>query len=95
MKPNGGGLPSDRLQSLIVASFGSYESFRTSFASLGNSVFGSGWAWLVWSTRQNSLQMMKTSNAGTPLTSTDDELIPLLTMDVWEHAYYLNYQNMR
>jgi superoxide dismutase, Fe-Mn family len=98
MKPNGGGLPSERFQSLIIDSFGSYEAFRTSFASLGNSVFGSGWAWLVWSTRHGTLQIMKTSNAGTPLTSSinsDDELIPLLTMDVWEHAYSLHYQNMR
>ena len=95
MKPNGGGVPSERLLSLINAAFGSFEAFRTSFTALGVSVFGSGWAWLVWSTRNGCLQIVKTSNADTPLTSSDDELIPLLTMDVWEHAYYLDYQNLR
>lgn len=94
MKPNGGGRPSERLNALIAQSFGSFEVFRDEFTAAGNTVFGSGWAWLVWSVSQNSLKILKTSNADCPLTSPEN-LIPLLTIDVWEHAYYLNYQNMR
>lgn len=96
MKPNGGGLPSQRLLSLIEKSFGSYSKFHTEISNAANTVFGSGWAWLVWSVNDSSLQIIKTSNGDCPFTySSSSELIPLLTIDVWEHAYYLNYQNMR
>jgi superoxide dismutase len=94
MKPNGGGLPSDRFLSLLIQSFGSYQSFTQEFSSAGNTLFGSGWVWLVFNSQMNILQIIKTSNAECPLTSSEN-LIPLLTMDVWEHAYYLNYQNLR
>jgi superoxide dismutase, Fe-Mn family len=94
MKPKGGGLPSDHFLSLLTQSFGNYQSFAQEFSSAGNTVFGSGWVWLVWNPNSNSLQILKTSNADCPLTSSEN-LIPLLTMDVWEHAYYLNYQNLR
>lgn len=96
MKPNGGGLPSEKFLKLIEESFGSYQNFHTELSNAANTVFGSGWAWLVWSTNDSKLQVIKTSNADSPFTySTSNELIPLLTIDVWEHAYYLNYQNMR
>ena len=93
MKPGGGGEPTGKLLDLIVSSFGSFTSFRDEFATAGNTAFGSGWAWLVWNTHKRQLEVMKTIGAGCPLTEPD--LIPLLTMDVWEHAYYLDYKNMR
>ena len=91
MKANGGGPPSGNIAKLIDKSFGSYADFRQQFASAGNSLFGSGWVWLV-STKQG-LKILKTSNADTPLTDKGSKA--LLTMDVWEHAYYLDYQNLR
>lgn len=93
MKPNGGGLPTGRLLELINHSFGSYAHFRTELENAANTAFGSGWAWLVFSTNDNALKIVKTSNAETPLT--DPHVKPLLTVDVWEHAYYLDYQNLR
>jgi Fe-Mn family superoxide dismutase len=91
MKPNGGGRPAGKLAELIDSAFGSYDNFRTEFINAGMTAFGSGWAWLVWT--PSGLKVTKTIGADTPLTDTDS--IPLLTMDVWEHAYYLNYKNMR
>mmetsp|Transcript_7893 Transcript_7893/g.11766 ORF Transcript_7893/g.11766 Transcript_7893/m.11766 type:complete len:232 (-) Transcript_7893:162-857(-) len=91
MKPNGGGAPTGQLADLINSSFGSFENFRKEFATAGATVFGSGWAWLIWT--PSGLKVTKTTGADCPLT--EPETVPLLTMDVWEHAYYLNYQNMR
>ena len=91
MKPNGGGKPSGKLAQLIDKQFGSYEKFRESFAAAGNTVFGSGWAWLV-QTKAGALEVVKTGGAENPIL---EGKTPLLTMDVWEHAYYLDYQNAR
>jgi Fe-Mn family superoxide dismutase len=90
MKPNGGGKPSSPILDKIIEDFGSYENFITEFKNAGATQFGSGWAWLV--LENNKLKITKTGNAETPLTSNAK---PLLTMDVWEHAYYLDYQNAR
>ncbi len=90
MKPNGGGKPSGEVLQKIESSFGSYENFVTEFKNAGATQFGSGWAWLT--LEDGKLKITKTGNAETPLTSSAK---PLLTMDVWEHAYYLDYQNAR
>jgi superoxide dismutase, Fe-Mn family len=90
IKPNGGGTPTGALAQKIDADFGSFDKFVEAFKTAGATQFGSGWAWLV--LEGNTLKVTKTSNAGNPLTSGQ---IPLLTMDVWEHAYYLDYQNKR
>jgi len=91
MKPNGGGLPPPELAALIDTSFGGFQEFRAAFATAGNTLFGSGWVWLV--VENGKLSIVPTSNAGCPLTSPG--VVPILTMDVWEHAYYLHYTNMR
>jgi len=91
MKPNGGGLPKGKVASLIERDFGSFEKFRAEFVTAGLTAFGSGWAWLVWT--PSGLKVIKTTGADCPLTEKD--AVPLLTMDVWEHAYYLNYKNDR
>lgn len=88
--PSGGGTPSGRLARAIEKDFGSFEKFKEEFASKALSQFGSGWAWLVWS--ENALKVISTANADTPLVSSNK---PLLTCDVWEHAYYLDYKNAR
>lgn len=90
MKPNGGGKPTGDLLAKIEADFGSYENFATEFKTAGATQFGSGWAWLV--LEDGKLKVTKTANAETPLTTSAK---PLLTMDVWEHAYYLDFQNAR
>lgn len=90
MKPNGGGKPTGELAQKIEADFGSYEAFADAFKAAGASQFGSGWAWLV--LEGDTLKVTKTPNAVDPLTN---DQVPLLTMDVWEHAYYLDYQNQR
>ena len=91
MKAGGGGLPTGKLATMIDEAFGSFENFATEFKTAGNTAFGSGWAWLVWT--PSGLKVTKTIGADCPLT--EEGSVPLLTMDVWEHAYYLNYQNMR
>lgn len=91
MKPNGGGKPSGALANKINDDFGSYDAFVEAFKQAGATQFGSGWAWLVLG-KDGKLKVTKTPNAETPLTDGDT---PLLTMDVWEHAYYLDYQNKR
>ena len=91
MSPNGGGAPTGKIAELIDSSFGSYEEFKTQFAAAGATQFGSGWAWLV--LKEGKLEIQKTPNAETPLIQNDVK--PILTMDVWEHAYYLDYQNAR
>jgi Fe-Mn family superoxide dismutase len=90
MKPNGGGTPSGDLAQKIEADFGSFDQFAEAFKNAGATQFGSGWAWLVLD--GDTLKVTKTLNADNPLTSNQ---VPLLTMDVWEHAYYLDYQNQR
>jgi Fe-Mn family superoxide dismutase len=91
MKPNGGGKPTGALAKAIDQNFGSFEDFAAKFAEAGATQFGSGWAWLV--AANGKLEVRKTPNAETPLT--DKTCKPLLTMDVWEHAYYLDFQNAR
>lgn len=91
MSPNGGGKPTGALAEAIDASFASYENFVKEFTGAGATQFGSGWAWLV--AKDGKLEVRKTLNAETPLT--EEGVTPLLTMDVWEHAYYLDYQNRR
>lgn len=91
MKPNGGGAPTGKVAELINESFGSYDDFKTQFKAAGGTQFGSGWAWLV--LKDGKLAITKTPNAETPLTEAG--VTPILTMDVWEHAYYLDYQNSR
>lgn len=90
MKPKGGGKPSGKVLEKIQTDFGSYENFVIEFKNAGATQFGSGWAWLVLD--DGKLKIVKTSNAETPLTTAAK---PLMTMDVWEHAYYLDYQNAR
>ena len=90
MKPNGGGKPSGTLLQQVETDFGSYENFVSEFKNAGATQFGSGWAWLVLDS--GKLKITKTANAETPLTSS---VTPLMTMDVWEHAYYLDFQNAR
>ena len=90
MKPNGGGEPPKPLKDKIEASFGSLDACRKELITAATTQFGSGWAWLVLD--GNSLKVVKTSNAEVPFTK---GLKPLLTIDVWEHAYYLDYQNRR
>ena len=91
MSPKGGGAPQGDLAERIDRDFGSLEGFRKAFADAGTTQFGSGWAWLI--VRDGKLEVRKTLNAETPLT--EDGAVPLLTMDVWEHAYYLDFQNRR
>lgn len=90
MKPGGGGRPTGDLARLIEQAFGSYEQFAEQFKNTAVARFGSGWGWLVLDNGQ--LKLMSTPNAETPLSK---GLVALLTVDVWEHAYYLDYQNRR
>ena len=90
MRPGGGGAPSGALATAIDAAFGSFDGFRTAFADAAKTQFGSGWAWLV--AGENGLEVMKTANADLPMKHGRKAL---LTLDVWEHAYYLDYQNRR
>ncbi|MCP9879500.1 superoxide dismutase [Cyanobium sp. A1C-AMD] len=90
MKPGGGGQPTGALAEKINADFGSYEAFVEQFKTAGATQFGSGWAWLVLD--GGTLKVTKTANADLPLAHGQKAL---LTMDVWEHAYYLDYQNRR
>ncbi len=90
MKPGGGGKPTGRLMKLIEKSFGSFEEFQKTFVDSGVAQFGSGWVWLVQDGDQ--LKVVKTANADTPVAHGQTAL---LTCDVWEHAYYLDYQNRR
>ncbi|PWH20871.1 MAG: superoxide dismutase [Fe] [Ardenticatenia bacterium] len=90
LRPNGGGEPPAALKQAIQAAFGDMEKFKQEFANAAVTQFGSGWAWLV--RDGDTLKIVKTGNAETPLVS---GMKPLLTIDVWEHAYYLDYQNRR
>ncbi|HOW87040.1 MAG TPA: Fe-Mn family superoxide dismutase [Candidatus Omnitrophota bacterium] len=91
LKSNGGGLPSGKLLEAINASFGSFEEFKTLFTTMAVGLFGSGWAWLV-KDSDGTLGVEAISNAGNPLTNGQT---PLMTCDVWEHAYYIDYRNAR
>jgi superoxide dismutase, Fe-Mn family len=91
MSPNGGGKPSGALASAIDSAFGSFDKFREEFANAAATRFGSGWAWLCVD-GNGSLKVMSTANQDSPYMQ---GLTPILGLDVWEHAYYLNYQNRR
>jgi superoxide dismutase, Fe-Mn family len=91
MKPNGGGAPTGDLASAIQQTFGSFDAFKTAFNDAGAKRFGSGWVWLVLDT-SGKLQIISTANQDSPLM---DGLYPVMGNDVWEHAYYLKYQNRR
>ena len=90
LSPNGGGEPSGELAAKITQDFGSFDKFKEELKSAAATQFGSGWAWLVLD--GGTLKVVKTGNAQTPATSGQK---PILTIDVWEHAYYLDYQNRR
>lgn len=89
--PNGGGEPSGRLMELICQRWGSFEGFKKAFQQAAIGRFGSGWVWLVHKSN-GSLEIIATMNAETPLT---EHMRPLLVLDVWEHAYYIDYRNAR
>jgi Fe-Mn family superoxide dismutase len=91
LSPQGGGEPNGELLEAINKTFGSVDAFKEQFSTLAATTFGSGWAWLV-KDSNNELSLVSTSNAATPLT---EGLTPLLTCDVWEHAYYIDYRNAR
>ena len=90
LKPNGGGKPTGAIAAAIDKDLGGYDKFKADFAAAAVTQFGSGWAWLV--SDAGTLKIVKTGNAEVPLTKGQK---PLLTIDVWEHAYYLDYQNLR
>ena len=90
LSPNGGGAPTGAIAARIEADFGSYDEFKAQFVAGGVGQFGSGWVWLV--EQDGKLAIVKTANAETPLTAGAK---PLLVADVWEHAYYLDFQNRR
>lgn len=91
LSPKGGGNPSGKLADALIKAFGSIEKFREEFSKTAIGTFGSGWAWLV-QRPDGNLGLASTSNAATPLTGADRAL---LTCDVWEHAYYIDYRNAR
>lgn len=91
MKPNGGGAPTGALLEAINKKWGSFDEFKKAFQASAVGNFGSGWTWLV-KKADGSVDIVNTSNAGCPLTSGDKAL---LTVDVWEHAYYIDYRNLR
>jgi superoxide dismutase, Fe-Mn family len=90
MKPKGGGQPTGKLLEMICAVFGTFEAFKNAFVTAGVGQFGSGWVWLI--QEGETVKIIKTSNADTPVAYGQQAL---LTCDVWEHAYYLDYQNRR
>lgn len=93
LAPKAGGKPGADLLKKINASFGSFDKFRSDFLAASASQFGSGWVWLVLDKTTQKLAVVKTGNADTPLTSKTQ--VPLAVVDVWEHSYYLDYQNRR
>ena len=95
LSPNGGGLPTGALAEAINATFGSFDEMKTKFNAAGATRFGSGWAWLI-KNSAGKLEICSTPNQDNPLMDIADvKGTPILGMDVWEHAYYLNYQNRR
>ena len=94
MSPNGGGKPTGKIAEAINAKFGSFESFKEKFSAAAATRFGSGWAWLI--DKNGELEIVSTPNQDNPLMDVVDvKGYPLLALDVWEHAYYLKYQNRR
>jgi Fe-Mn family superoxide dismutase len=93
LSPNGGGLPNGALAAAINEAFGSFENFQAEFAKAATTRFGSGWAWLCVSS--GKLEICSTANQDNPLMGEGCSGTPILALDVWEHAYYLNYQNRR
>ncbi len=91
LSPNGGGEPEGGLANAINRTFGSFDEFKEAFTKCAVTTFGSGWAWLV-KNADGSLELVSTSNAGCPLT---EGQVPIITCDVWEHAYYIDYRNAR
>jgi len=95
MSPNGGGSPSGKIYDAILNSFGSFEDFKSNFTTAAGTRFGSGWAWLCVK-KDGSLEICSTANQDNPLMDgVGCDGYPILGIDVWEHAYYLNYQNRR
>lgn len=92
LSPNGGGAPDGKLAEKIIEAFGSVDKFKDEFTNSAIGNFGSGWTWLV-QKQDGSVAIVNTDDADTPLT--DDSVTPLLTVDVWEHAYYVDYRNAR
>lgn len=92
LSPNGGGEPSGELAEAINSAFGSFADFQAKFNDKAVNNFGSSWTWLV-KNADGSLDIVNTSNAGTPIT--EDGVTPLITVDLWEHAYYIDYRNVR
>ncbi|MDB1134998.1 superoxide dismutase [Candidatus Anaplasma sp. TIGMIC] len=93
MKRGGGGNPPEKLSGLIDVSFGGMDEFRNAFTASGLGQFGSGWVWLVYEQESKKLRVVNAPNADSPLLTPGQ--VPLVTMDVWEHAYYLDYLNVR
>ena len=91
LSPNGGGEPQGRLRAAIIDKWGSFDAFKKDFSDSSTAIFGSGWVWLQCDST-GKLSISKASNAGCPIA---DSMIPLLTFDVWEHAYYIDYRNRR
>ena len=91
LSPNGGGEPTGTIADAITSTFGSFDKFKEEFSAACVTNFGSGWTWLV-KNSSGALEIVKTSNAGCPLT---DGQTPVMTCDVWEHAYYIDYRNAR
>jgi Fe-Mn family superoxide dismutase len=91
LSPNGGGAPTGTVLDALTESFGSFDNFKDQFSKAAATLFGSGWAWLV-KTGDGKLEIVQESNAGNPITSGNT---PLLTCDVWEHAYYIDKRNKR
>ncbi|MFL0807962.1 MAG: superoxide dismutase [Fe] [Oceanobacter sp.] len=92
LSPNGGGEPTGAVADAINAAFGSFEAFQAKFNDMAVNNFGSSWTWLV-KKADGSLDIVNTSNAATPIT--EEGLTPLMTVDLWEHAYYIDYRNVR
>jgi len=93
MSPNGGGAPTGELATAIDEAFGDFETFKDHFAKAGVTRFGSGWAWLC--VTDGKLEICSTANQDNPLMGEGCQGTPILALDVWEHAYYLHYQNRR
>jgi len=93
MSPNGGGEPTGAIAGAINEAFGSFEEFKNTFSSAAGTRFGSGWAWL--GVKDGKLKVSSTANQDNPLMDDQCGCTPVLCLDVWEHAYYLNYQNRR
>ncbi|MET0380183.1 MAG: Fe-Mn family superoxide dismutase [Spongiibacteraceae bacterium] len=92
LSPNGGGAPTGKVGEAITQAFGSFDKFKEAFTNSAINNFGSSWTWLV-KKADGTVAIVNTSNAGTPLT--DASVVPLLTLDLWEHAYYVDYRNAR